>query len=108
MEVLFNVHAVTCKNIRTTTDYWRYIIEVKHPESFRSIAEKAAEMAMETLSNPEVVVREKLDPSVYLYYRRFLEYFICVVAKHLNGDGYIITSYKTDQVKKGEVVWRRK
>jgi hypothetical protein len=82
LEVLFNVHAVTCKNIRTTTDYWRYIIEVKHPESFRCIAEKAAEMAMETLSNPEVVVREKIDPSVYLYYRRFLEYFICVIAKH--------------------------
>ena len=108
MEVLFKIHAVTCRTIRTTTDYWRYVIEVKHPESFKSTVENAAEMAKETLSNSEVVVREKIDPSVYLYYRRFVEYFICVVAKHLNGEGYIITSYKTDQIKRGEVVWRRK
>jgi len=105
--LLFEIHAVTCRNIRTTTDYWRYIIEVKHPESFKSFGEKAAELVMETLSKPKVVVREKLDPSVYLYYRRFGEYFICVVAKHLNEDGYIITSYKTEQIKRGEVIWRR-
>lgn len=108
MEVLFEIHAVTCRNIRTTRAYWRYIMEVKHPESFKQIATKAAEMVMETLSKPEVVVREKLDPCVYLYYRRFEEYFICVVAKHLNGDGYIITSYKTDRVKRGEIIWQRR
>jgi len=54
------------------------------------------------------VVGEKLDSSVYIYYRRFGEYFICVVAKYLNGDGFIITSYKTDRIKRGEVVWKRK
>ena len=66
--LLFEIHAVTCRNIRTTTDYWRYIIEVKHPESFKSFGEKAAELVMETLSKPKVVVREKLDPSVYLLF----------------------------------------
>lgn len=65
--VLFEVHAVTCRNIRTTADYWRYIIEVKHPESFKHIA-KPSELVMETLSKPKIVVREKLDSDVYLYY----------------------------------------
>jgi len=108
-ENLFEVHAVKCRNIRTTADYWSYIVEIKHPESFKCIGhQESARLAMETLSNPEIVVREKIDPSVYLYYRRFDEYFICVVAKHLNEDGYIITSYKIDNVKRGEVVWQRR
>jgi len=109
LEVLFEIHAITCRAIRTTSAYWRYIMEIKHPESFKQIAPKAAELVMDTLSKPKVVVREKLDPCVYLYYRRFGEYFICVVAKHLNGDGYIITSYKTDRIKKGgEMIWQRR
>ena len=106
-DVLFEIHAVTCRNIRTTRDYWRYIVEVKHPESFKKIAHKAAELVMETLKRPDIVVRAKLDPRVYLYYRRFGAYFICVVAKHLNGDGYIVTSYRTDRLKKGEIIWQR-
>jgi len=107
LKILFEVHAVTCRNIRTTVSYWKYVIEVKHPESFKKIGfQKAAEVVMETLKNPDVVVREVLDPSVHLYYRRFGEYFICVVAKHLNG--FIITSYRTDRMKRGEVVWKRR
>lgn len=105
---LFEVHAVTCKTIRTTKIYWKYVIEVKHPESFRSVgAERAAELAIETLRIPDIMIRDALDPSVYRYYKRINAYFICVIAKHLNGDGYIITAYKTDRVKRGEVVWQR-
>lgn len=28
---------------------------------------------------------------------------MCVVAKHLNGDGFIITAYITDKIKEGKV-----
>jgi len=58
------------------------------------------------LRNPDVIIREKIDPSVYLYYKHHRGgYFICVVAKHLNGDGYIITAYITDHIKRGEIVY---
>ncbi len=32
-------------------------------------------------------------------YRKIKDKFICVVCKHLNGDGFIITTYITDRVK---------
>ena len=78
-------------------------MEIKHPESFSDV-EEAVEKVKNTLQNPEIVVKERIEPSVHLYYKRFARYFICVVAKHLDGKGYIITSYR---VKRGEVVWRR-
>ena len=78
-------------------------MEIKHPESFSDV-EEAVEKAKNTLQNPEIVVKERIEPSIHLYYKRFARYFICVVAKHLDGKGYIITSYR---VKRGEVVWRR-
>ncbi len=47
------------------------------------------------------------DPDVYLYYSPYMTYYICVVARHLNGDGFIITAYITDKIKEGETVWKR-
>ncbi|MGC9445275.1 MAG: DUF4258 domain-containing protein [Candidatus Methanospirareceae archaeon] len=106
---LFEVHAVTCVKIRTTESYWRYVMEVKHPESFKTISfETAVSQVKETLSEPEVVLRGKVDPSVYLYYRRFHGYLTCVVAKHLNAEGFILTVYRTDRQGGGEVVWGRR
>ena len=70
MKILFNEHSALCKSIRTTVSYWKYIVEVKHPESFRRIGfEKSAELVRGVLRNPDVVVRERVDPSVNLYYK---------------------------------------
>jgi len=30
---------------------------------------------------------------------------LCVVCRHLNGDGFIITAYLTDRIKKGVTVY---
>ncbi|HID26933.1 MAG TPA: DUF4258 domain-containing protein [Methanosarcinales archaeon] len=107
MKVLFEEHSILCKIIRTNASYWKYVVEVKHPESFKRIGfQNSVELTKETLRNPDMVVRERIDPSVYLYYRHYRDkYFICVVAKPLNGDGYIITAYLTDHIKRGEVVY---
>lgn len=42
---------------------------------------------------------------VYLYYKIDLPSYSCVVARHLNGEGFIITIYRTDKIKRGELVW---
>ena len=44
---------------------------------------------------------------VYLYYKHDPPYLLCVVARHLNGEGYIITVYRTDKIKRGELVWTK-
>ena len=109
MKILFEEHSVLCKIVRTTKRYWNYIIEVKHPESFKKIGfEKSAEIVKDALRNPDIIVRERIDPKVYIYYKRYKKrYFICVVVKHLNEEGYIITAYITDHLKRGEKVYEK-
>ena len=63
-----------------------------------------ADLVMRTLTNPEQVRRSKKDPTVHLYYRGHEGRFCCVVAKHLNGDGFVVTTYLTDKIKAGEVI----
>jgi hypothetical protein len=97
---LFEVKTPLGTTIRTTVAYWKKITVFKHP----SIAGKEGE-AKATLSSPEAVRQSVSDPSVLLYYKRFGEYYVCVVVKILNGDGFIITAYKTENMKEGELVW---
>lgn len=47
------------------------------------------------------------DNRVYLYYRSIDKMYFCVACKHLNGDGYIITTYLTDRVKEGNEIWKK-
>ncbi|MBI5186605.1 MAG: DUF4258 domain-containing protein [Nitrospinae bacterium] len=87
------------KHIRTTKRHWDYITS-KH-ESIIGM-EKQIE---ETLKNPVYARLSKEDKEVYLYYAACGKYFMCVVCRHLNGDGFIITAYLTDNIKKGVAVY---
>ena len=49
--------------------------------------------------------RSQEDPTVHLYYGADPPYYICVVVKHLNKEGFIITTYRTDVIKEGERLW---
>ncbi|MFQ5456647.1 MAG: DUF4258 domain-containing protein [Nitrospirota bacterium] len=88
------------KRIRTTKRYWEYIAE-KH-ESIKGLEHEVKR----TLEEPEYVRLSKEDKDVYLYYSRYNNYYLCVVCRHLNGDGFVITAYLTDKIKKGDgVLW---
>ena len=45
------------------------------------------------------------DPTVHLFYRAEGNYYLCVVVKHVNGEGFIVTAYVTDRMKEGEQLW---
>ena len=47
----------------------------------------------------------KEDDRVFLYYAPRGKYVFCVRCRHLNGDGFIITAYLTDRIKKGVTVY---
>lgn len=102
MEILFEVKTTSDKVIRTTRSHWELISKLKHPE----IEGKETE-AKNCLSNPIEIRRSSEDPDVYLYYSQYMTYYLCVVARHLNGDGFIITAYITDKIKEGEIVWKK-
>ncbi|MBI4257326.1 MAG: hypothetical protein HY619_00065 [Thaumarchaeota archaeon] len=47
-----------------------------------------------------------------IYYGFFTETpvtakYMAVVVKPLDGEGFILTAYLTDRVKRGNIVWRR-
>ena len=57
----------------------------------------------ETLLRPLLIQPDENDSAVHLYYRYYKEYlpnsYLLVVAKYLNGEGFIITSFQTDKIK---------
>jgi hypothetical protein len=86
--------------IRTTPSYWQKIITFKHP-----IMAGQEQLVQQTLQKPSEIRRSRSDPDLYLYYKPEPPYFICVVARHLNGDGFIVTAYRTDRIKIGDSIW---
>lgn len=99
MSVYIDVVSKLGRCIRTTKQYWDYIVN-KH-ESISGLEEEIRE----ALKNPVYVRLSKEDKRVYLYYAPYCNYFLCVVCRHLNGDGFIITAYLTDKIKKGVTVY---
>jgi hypothetical protein len=86
-------------HLRTTESYWS-LLPTKHPE----IADRESDV-QETLQKPDRVCRSRHDNRVHLFYRRDEGYHLCVVAKRLDDEGYIVTVYVTDSIKEGEHVW---
>ena len=89
--------------VHTTRNYWHYVITFKHPDMHDRLDD-----VLEALSAPSEIRRSSKYSDVCLFYR--VEYpgrYICVVAKRLNGEGFFITAYPADYIKKGELLWPR-
>jgi len=100
-DIYFEVMTPLNVRIRTTEEYWSYIVMVKHP----AMRDKK-NIVIETLSDPDEIHRSKIDQSVYLYYKK-CDRIYCAVAKHIENEGFLITTYPTDKIKEGEKIWRR-
>ncbi len=102
-EIYFEAITLFGKRIRVTKRYWKFIVEIKH-----AYMDNKEQEVKEALTNPDEIRQSKKDDTVYLYYCHKGESSICVVCKHLNGQGYIITAYMTDRIKEGEQIWIKK
>lgn len=93
---------VTCKlgkRIRWTARHWESIVK-KHD----ALARLADEVAV-TLQRPCYIRASREDDCVLLYYAPYGKYYFCAVCRHLNGDGFLITAYLTDRIKKGDTIY---
>jgi hypothetical protein len=93
----FEVVSSLGKKIRTSESYWAKIISTKHPAMAGQ-----ENLVKLTLKGPEEVRRSRKDGTVHLYYRKSGDNYCCVVAKHLNGDGFVVTTYMTSKIKIGD------
>lgn len=99
---LFEVDTPLGFSVRCTVAYWRFIISDKHP-----IMAGREEDVQKTLADPDVVRRSRQDPEVYLFYREEKSRWLCAVVRRENASGFLITTYPTDIIKIGEIVWKR-
>ncbi len=99
---LFQIKSALDKHIKTTKDYWKKITVVKHP----SIKGKEKEV-QKTLKSPDIIRVSNSDKNIFLYYKKYCKNYLCVVVRHENGDGFIITVYITNKIKEGKQVWKK-
>ncbi|MEA3464318.1 MAG: DUF4258 domain-containing protein [Patescibacteria group bacterium] len=99
---LFQIKSVLNKQIKTTRDYWQKITAIKHP----SIRDREEE-AKETLKSPDIIRVSNSDKKVFLYYKKYHKNYLCVVVRHQNGQGFIITVYITNKIKEGKQIWQK-
>lgn len=68
------------------------------------------ELFKETLESPAAIKASFYEESVLIYYKEINSKgykFLAVVIKVLNGDGFILTAYKTNYVKEGRLLWKK-
>ncbi|MCA9997985.1 MAG: hypothetical protein KDE56_19630 [Anaerolineales bacterium] len=102
-DILFEVQTPLSFFIRATAEYWQIITTIKHP----SMRGREVDVQM-ALTNPDEVCLSRSDPQVYLFYRTDgVKRWVCAVAKRINGDGFLITAYRTSNIKEGTQIWRK-
>jgi hypothetical protein len=102
-DILFEVLTPLGFTVRVSPDYWKLIVTVKHP-----VMRGRETSVQSAVGAPDEIRRSRSDPTVYLFYR--LERpgrWTCAVAKRLNDEGFLITTYPTDAIKEGERIWSR-
>jgi hypothetical protein len=102
-EILFEADTPLGFRVRVTVEYWDVIVTIKHPVmAYRENDVK------DTLKDPDEIRLSKKDPNVYLFYKpERMGRWVCAVTKRLNGEGFLITTYPTDAIKEGELVWHK-
>ncbi len=95
MDYIFEITDKTGRKIRLTKRQWAHITK-KHP-----YIEKYIEEIKETLISPDKLMNYSEKGYYYRNYKYLKKpnYFILVIIKYLNGDGFIITSYLEERIK---------
>lgn len=102
-KIHFQVVSRLGKLITATKGYWNIIVNIKHP----SVRGREHEVK-ETLGNPDYIRQNYNDKNIHLFYKRNKKIYLCVVVRHLNGRGFIITVYLTNKIREGKQIWPKK
>jgi hypothetical protein len=87
--------------VRTTVNYWQYLITMKHP-----IMKGKKDIVEAVLQFPDEIRQSRTDKDVFLYYKQS-DRLYCVVVRHRGREGFLITAYPADRVKEGDTIWTK-
>jgi len=105
MSILFEAKSYDGKRIRLTHVQWLHIVFF-HPE-----VEGEQDKIKHVLKEPKVVV-EGATVDTRICYRMFgatpvSRKYLAVVIKVLDAEGFIMTSYFTERIRRGRVLWKK-
>lgn len=100
-DFVFDVKTPLSFRVHVTRSYWETIVNDKHP-----VMAGREEDVRNTLEHPDEIRLSRKDSDVYMFYKSERERrWVCAVAKQLNGDGFLITTYPTNAIKQGVKIW---
>jgi len=105
MSIVFEARAYDGRRVRLTEVQWLHMVFF-HPE-----VEVEQARIRQVLENPEVVI-EGATRDTRIYYKFYrstpvASKYLAVVIKVLDKEGFIITGYFTEKVRRGKVLWKR-
>ena len=103
--VVFEVQSKLGKTVRLDEARWKHILEHQEMENQNSKIE-------ETLLDPDEVWESAHSASMWLFYKLYAkspvsQKYMLVVVQVLDGEGFIVTAFFTDKVKKGGLIWKK-
>ena len=103
--VVLEVRAKLEKTVRLSERNWTHVLN--HPEMDDQISK-----VRETLVDPDEIRESVRSSSVWLFYKLYAKTpvtrkFLLVVVQVLNEEGFIVTAFFTDAVKKGGLIWKK-
>jgi len=95
---LFEVLDKTGRIIYLTSERWKHIVNF-HPRLTKGVDD-----IIFTLQNPSIIKVSIHRANIVFYYSYYKNLnskarYLLVVVKHLNGKGFVLTSYYVDKVK---------
>lgn len=98
---IFTVVTPLGDRVFLTRDRWREITQFKHPAMAGH--EKSVR---ECLESPTAICESEKSDEVHLYYKLARNVFLCVVTAPAGSDErFVVTSYFTKRIKKGNQIW---
>ena len=95
------------REIRFPEERWQHIIS-RHRDM-----EAIPHTILETLLDPDFILRDPTDPNTgRLYYRWYNwgkanDKWVMVSVKMLDGDAYVLTAMQTHRTKRSEILWTK-
>ena len=104
--IMLEVRSKLGKVVRLDEDRWRHVLGHPEMKNQRSRVE-------ETLVDPDEIRENARSSSIWLFYKLYAntpvsQKYLLVIVEILNGEGFIVTAFFTDKVKKGGLIWKKK
>jgi hypothetical protein len=102
-KIIFEVSTPLGFTVRVSENYWALITTIKHPVMRGREAD-----VQSALERPDEIRQSRIDPTVHLFYKlERPKRWIFAVVKRQNGEGFLITTFPTDAIKEGSVIWSK-